>query len=177
MARRPRRWVSMTVEAERASAETIGRRLRRLRLERGLSQRELSSPGVSYAYISRIEAGTRQPSVKALRMLARKLNVSVEYLETGREVGDDAERELRLTEAELSLRLEHDHEGAETELRSLLDDAIRAGDRLSAMRAHAALGFAAFRTGRHHETIENLEAALEVLTPSPAARPDLYATL
>src|SRR5204862_6142911 len=86
-------------------AETIGHRLRRLRLERNLSQRELSSQGVSYAYISRIEAGTRQPSVKALRMLARKLNVSVEYLETGREVGDDAERELRLAEAELSLRL------------------------------------------------------------------------
>src|SRR2546430_3077673 len=161
MAHRPRRWVAMAIEAERGGAETIGRRLRRLRLERRLSQRELSSPGVSYAYISRIEAGTRQPSVKALRMLARKLNVSVEYLETGREVGDDAERELRLTEAELALRLEQDHEGAETVLRSLLDEAIQAGDRLSAMRARAALGFAAFRTGRHHETIENLEAALE----------------
>src|SRR5437879_11289946 len=45
-----------------ASAETIGQRLRRLRTERRFSQRELSSPGVSYAYISRIEAGTRQPS-------------------------------------------------------------------------------------------------------------------
>ena len=31
--------------------ETIGQRLRRLRQERGLSQRELSEPGVSYAYI------------------------------------------------------------------------------------------------------------------------------
>ena len=47
--------------------ETIGVRLKRLRLERGLSQRELAAPGVSYAYISRIEAGARQPSVKALR--------------------------------------------------------------------------------------------------------------
>ncbi|HET9675684.1 MAG TPA: helix-turn-helix transcriptional regulator, partial [Gaiellaceae bacterium] len=55
--------------------EPIGVRLRRLRLERGLSQRELASQGVSYAYISRIEAGTRRPSVKALRMLARKLGV------------------------------------------------------------------------------------------------------
>ena len=53
-------------------AESIGERLKRLRLERGLSQRDLSSPGVSYAYISRIEAGARSPSVKALRMLARK---------------------------------------------------------------------------------------------------------
>src|SRR5437870_9927250 len=118
MARRPRRWVSMTVEAERASAETIGQRLKRLRLERGLSQRELSSPGVSYAYISRIEAGTRQPSVKALRMLARKLEVSVEYLETGREVGDEAQREMRLADAELRLRLEPRSEEHTSELQS-----------------------------------------------------------
>lgn len=66
--------------------ETIGERLRRLRLERGLSQRELSGPGVSYAYISRIEAGERRPSVKALRILAAGLGVSADYLETGADV-------------------------------------------------------------------------------------------
>src|SRR4051794_41777804 len=76
--------------------ETIGQRLRRLRLESGLSQRELSGPGVSYAYISRIEAGSRQPSVKALRVLARKLRVSPEYLETGSELRDVDNRALRL---------------------------------------------------------------------------------
>src|SRR5579862_1965942 len=48
------------------SRETIGERLKRLRVEHELSQRALASPGVSYAYISRIEAGTRQPSMKAL---------------------------------------------------------------------------------------------------------------
>src|SRR5437868_3356974 len=177
MARRPRRWILMTVEAERASAETIGRRLRRLRLERGLSQRELSSPGVSYAYISRIEAGTRQPSVKALRMLARKLNVSVEYLETGREVGDDAERELAIAEAELSLRLERETGEAEPRLRRLLDEAVAAGDRLAVMRIRGALGLHAFHAGHHAEAIDELEGALETLAPSPAARPDLYSTL
>jgi len=57
--------------------------VKRLRLERGLSQRELSSPGISYAYISRIEAGARTPSVKALRRIAGKLGVTVEHLETG----------------------------------------------------------------------------------------------
>jgi transcriptional regulator with XRE-family HTH domain len=50
-----------------------------------MSQRDLSSPGVSYAYISRIEAGARTPSVKALRLLARKLGVTVEQLETGKQ--------------------------------------------------------------------------------------------
>lgn len=66
--------------------ETVGQRLKRLRLERGISQRDLACDGASYAYISRIEAGTRTPSVKALRLLAARLDVSVEYLETGHDV-------------------------------------------------------------------------------------------
>jgi transcriptional regulator with XRE-family HTH domain len=67
-----------------AKRESIADRLRRLRMERGMSQRDLSSPGVSYAYISRIEAGARTPSVKAMRLLAHKLGVTVEQLETGK---------------------------------------------------------------------------------------------
>src|SRR2546429_5163154 len=98
--------VATMPEHEReASEETIGQRLRRLRHERGLSQRDLASPGVSYAYISRIEAGARRPSVKALRQLAPKLGVSVEYLETGRDLSDRDQPELRLAAAELSLPL------------------------------------------------------------------------
>ena len=64
---------------------TIGSRLRSRRLELGYSQRDLSEEGVSYAYISRIESDQRTPSVKALRKLAGKLEVSVEWLETGKE--------------------------------------------------------------------------------------------
>ena len=67
--------------------ESIGQRLRRLRQERGLSQRELSEPGISYAYVSRIEAGARNPSEKALRALAPKLGVTPLYLETGSDEG------------------------------------------------------------------------------------------
>jgi transcriptional regulator with XRE-family HTH domain len=64
-------------------SETIGERLRRIRLAHGLTQRALAGDGVSHAHISRIEAGTRQPSVKAVRVLARTLGVSADYLETG----------------------------------------------------------------------------------------------
>jgi transcriptional regulator with XRE-family HTH domain len=62
---------------------TIGERIRQRRTELGLSQRELASEGVSYAYISRLEAEVRRPSVRALRKLAPKLGVSVHWLETG----------------------------------------------------------------------------------------------
>jgi ribosome-binding protein aMBF1 (putative translation factor) len=67
--------------------ESIGQRLRRLRQERGLSQRQLAQPGVSYAYISRVEAGARNPSEKALRALAPTLGVTPLYLETGSDDG------------------------------------------------------------------------------------------
>lgn len=70
-----------------AERERVGDRFRRLREERGLSQRELSEPGLSYAYLSRIEAGQRVPSEKALRKLAAKLGVTPLYLEFG---SDDA---------------------------------------------------------------------------------------
>lgn len=63
--------------------ETVGERIKRLRLEAGLSQRQLAEEGATYAYISRIEAGTRVVAEKALRLIAPKLGVTVHYLEGG----------------------------------------------------------------------------------------------
>src|SRR5216110_2881960 len=102
-------------DQSQAVGETIGQRLKRLRLDRHMSQRELAAPGVSYAYISRIEAGSRQPSVKALRKLAAKLGVAADYLETGSELDPAAARELRLSDLELAIRLGN-ASGAEQEL-------------------------------------------------------------
>src|SRR5918999_888109 len=118
------------VAEEGSTTENVGARLKRLRLQRGLSQRDLSSPGVSYAYISRIEAGARTPSVKALRKLAQKLGVTVEYLETGRDIRDIDDRELRLADAELQLRLDADTDAAEAKLKEVLTEAREAGDRV-----------------------------------------------
>jgi tetratricopeptide (TPR) repeat protein len=160
-----------------ATQETIGERLRRLRRDRGLSQRELASPGVSYAYISRIEGGARRPSVKALRMLARKLGVTADYLETGSEIRDTEERELRIADAELELRLVDDTTEAEQRLVALRDEALEAGDSLAASRASIALGLAAAHGGHNHDAIKRLEAGLELADVSPSMRPDVYATL
>src|SRR5437899_4920236 len=106
-------------DASPAAGETIGERLKRLRLEKGFSQRELAAPGVSYAYISRIEAGTRQPSVKALRRLAAKLGVSADYLETGSDLDPASARELRLADLELAVRL-GEWDGVEEKLQEAL---------------------------------------------------------
>src|SRR4051812_27335670 len=102
----------------RREPETVGQRVRRLREERGWNQRQLAAPGCSYAYISRIEADLRKPSLRVLRILAKKLGVSAHYLETGEEVTPWAVRELRLSDAELEVRLNRNLDRAEEVFRA-----------------------------------------------------------
>jgi transcriptional regulator with XRE-family HTH domain len=161
---------------EGPGTETIGERLRRLRVERGLSQRDISGKGVSFTYISRIESGQRQPSVKALRLLARKLGVTAEYLETGRDLPAASEWELRAADAELGLRLDADA-GSESRFGDLLAEAQAASDPEGIDRARVGLALAASQEGRHEEAARALEAVLERSKPSVLERPDLYAAL
>jgi transcriptional regulator with XRE-family HTH domain len=81
----------------------VGRRLRDARIEAGFSQRQLSFPGCSAAYISRLEAGDRVPSLQLLRKLAQKLNADEQYLATGEERIEQMPPELVETEVELRL--------------------------------------------------------------------------
>jgi transcriptional regulator with XRE-family HTH domain len=159
-----------------AAGETIGERLKRLRLEHGFSQRELAAPGVSYAYISRIEAGTRQPSVKALRKLAAKLNVSADYLETGSDLDPAGIRELRLADLELSVRL-GDRGDAGEALADALAEAVLAGDRAIALRARVALAELALEDGDDQRAVDLLEDATAGEPFLPVERFDIYANL
>jgi transcriptional regulator with XRE-family HTH domain len=81
--------------ADTGQQETFGQRLKRLREERGLSQRAISGPGAGYAYVSKIENGARKPSLKAIRVLAERLGVNAWYLETGELIPAVVEREIR----------------------------------------------------------------------------------
>jgi transcriptional regulator with XRE-family HTH domain len=160
-----------------AGEESIGARIRRLRLERGLSQRELSGPGVSYAYVSRIEAGQRDPSLKALRILARKLGVSLEHLETGATLSDAHERQLRLADAELELRLGDDVRAAEPSFRALLVDARENGDTFVEARARTGLGLALAQSGDLRGAVAELERVLDAEAVAPEVEPEAFATL
>jgi transcriptional regulator with XRE-family HTH domain len=84
----------------------VGRRLKEARLAAGMSQRSLSLPGCSSAYISRLEAGDRVPSLQLLRKLAQKLGVDEEYLARG--VARVEQTPPELVEAEVALRLGDD---------------------------------------------------------------------
>jgi len=154
--------------------ETVGQRIRRLRLAKGLTQRALSGPGVSYAYVSRIEAGQRKPSLRALRYLAGKLGVDPEYLEDGRAIPAAKERELRLADAEIGLRLGGDLERAEQTLRTLLGEEIPDGLEI---RIRATLGKLLAEKGANDEALQQLERVVASGAVRPETRLDVYETL
>lgn len=132
---------------------------------------------MSYAYISRIEAGSRDPSVKALRKLARTLGVSASYLERGVDVEPQEEQEMRLADAELRLRLGEDLEQATASFEELLAEAQAAGDRVIETRARAGLGMAALQGGEHAAAIAALEEPIRAGEISPLSDGAVVAVL
>jgi tetratricopeptide (TPR) repeat protein len=145
----------------------VGRRLREARLRAGLSQRDLSFPGCSPAYISRIEAGDRIPSLQLLRAMGERLGVSEDYLATGSRSPLVADRNPVLVDAEVALRLD-DHELAY----SLYEQALeQARDNFTRADALEGLGNVAFRRGEPKEAIRLLDRSLELARAEPADRP------
>lgn len=60
----------------------IGKRLKRLRMEKGFTQKELASKvsgGLDYTYIGKIERGEQLPSLKILAKISEALSVPVAY--------------------------------------------------------------------------------------------------
>jgi tetratricopeptide (TPR) repeat protein len=149
------------------SPEAVGERLRTARVRAGLSQRQLSFPGCSPAYISRIESGDRIPSLQLLRELGKRLGVSEDYLATGDEaVGD---RGAGLLGAEVALRL-GDLEEAERLYSAAL---ASARDKTATADATAGLGHVAFRNGDPRGAIRRFEEALALYEGDESRHPDL----
>lgn len=74
---------------------TVGERIRRLRLERGLSQSELGQPRLSKGFISQVESGRSRPSSESLRFIAARLGVPLLALLPGMEAANQREFLLR----------------------------------------------------------------------------------
>ena len=152
--------------------ETIGTRLRRLRADRGLTQRELGEPRYTHAYISTIEAGRRRPSRAALEHLAAKLGVEVEQLETGRAPDLEARLRLRLQEARVEIS-DGRFEAADECLRQVAKESKRHElPRLEA-KAEEARGLWLQRSGRPEDALQHYQRAEELLRDEPpTARAD-----
>jgi tetratricopeptide (TPR) repeat protein len=120
----------------------------------GLSQRQLAFPGCTAAYISRLEAGARVPSLQMINQLALRLDVSGQWLATGVEAA--AAQPSELLDAEVALRL-----GEVEEAEAIYRAHLEQGDP-ARPAAFAGLGQIAFRSERWPEAIELLERALEL---------------
>jgi tetratricopeptide (TPR) repeat protein len=132
----------------------VGKRLHEARRAAGLTQRQLSFEGCTSAYVSRIEAGARVPSLQILHEFAKRLGVTPEYLATGTE-GSDLSSEL--LEAEVALQL-----GNEDEAERLYEAARDSADSPGAVaRAQLGLGRLALRRGEAQQAIELMEQALD----------------
>ena len=94
---------------------TLGERIKNERQRIRLTQEQFGElVDISSAYIGQIERDERTPSVKSLKKIAKELNVSLDYLITGKE---DAERLNKNIQCEL--------EGTSDEQKKLLVEIIR----------------------------------------------------
>lgn len=144
----------------------VGRRLRKAREGAGLSQRQLSFSGCSPAYISRIEAGDRIPSLQLLRELGKRLGVSEDFLATGAADAGPATRQ-RLVDAEVALRLD-DVDLARELYEGLL---AAAADERTRAEALEGLGHVAYRQGNPRDAIELFEESIALLGVNFCERP------
>ncbi|MBT2675700.1 tetratricopeptide repeat protein [Streptomyces sp. ISL-14] len=162
--------------ADRDDPETIGRRVQRLRADRGLTQRQLAEPAYTPAYVSTLEAGRVRASDDALRHIAERLGVAFEELATGRPAHLVTDLRLRLTEAQRALATGEAETAAE-QYAALLAEAETHGFAEERAVALLGLGECGIDTGeldsarRYFERAE--QALAEADAPLPARVPAL----
>jgi tetratricopeptide (TPR) repeat protein len=149
-------------------------RLRGRRRDRGLTLAQLSFPGCTTSFLSRIEQGERVPAAPVLTQLAKRLGVSPEQL-AGRGP-DGAIAGGRIAVAEMAMRM--GEAGAQQQLEALLAEARSAGDGHAESRALEGLAAIAAEAGRDEQAATLLERA-RTCDPAatPRTRPGLYEEL
>ncbi len=76
-----------TANVGKAVAARVGTNIREVRTRLGLTQAQLAAPEFSISYISAIERGKIRPSLKALSILAKRLDVPLTFLLEGSPAG------------------------------------------------------------------------------------------
>ena len=106
----------MSLDPSDRLGQTVGARLRAARLAQKYTQNQLAQPDFSVSYISAIERGQIQPSLRALEIFAQRLGISSghflpqqdqvaneQFGDTSRSSQAAEERVLVLIEAEIAL--------------------------------------------------------------------------
>jgi tetratricopeptide (TPR) repeat protein len=147
----------------------IGRRVQRLRKERGLTQRQLAHPSYTPAYVSTLESGRVRPSETALRFFAERLGTSFGELATGRPERLATELRLSLTDAQRELATGPAEEAA-VRFRAVLAEAEALGLVPERAEALTGLGDCALETGELTEARRCFEEAEQLLSGAPLPR-------
>ncbi|MGZ8650985.1 MAG: helix-turn-helix domain-containing protein [Actinomycetota bacterium] len=140
--------------------------MRRLRLARGMTQKEVADPKYSYAYVSTIEAGRRTPSREAIEHFAARLGVTPDELLTGRPADLAPRLELRLMAARVASSSGRSDE-ADQELNAIAKDAKRYGLTHLQARSEEGLGLQDERRARPDDALVHYQRAEELLAGDP----------
>jgi tetratricopeptide (TPR) repeat protein len=70
----------MLINPPGSTLDTLGQRLRNARHERHMSQENLAQPEFTKSYVSAVERGKARPSLKALELMARRLDLPITEL-------------------------------------------------------------------------------------------------
>lgn len=83
-------------QERRRQAGEIGQRIRRARLERGMSQADVAGDRFTKAYISALETGGALPSMHALEHIAAQLRLPAEWFLSEQRVGEEVVLPVRI---------------------------------------------------------------------------------
>jgi tetratricopeptide (TPR) repeat protein len=137
----------------------LGDRIRRLRVERGLSQSELAGARLSESYVSLIESGRRRPAPKVIEYLAERFDVSSEILTGVTAPPDAAAVELLVRRGEWET-----DSGRPAAARGHLEQGVKLAEQLGliqlATRGRMAMAKALEVEGRLGDAVEQWEELL-----------------
>jgi len=137
-------------------ATDVGQRIRALRLERGLSLAQLGGDDLSRSFLSLVELGRSRISLRALAIVAQRLDQPISYFLDGAADSTAARAELLLDQAEASLR-EQEPGRAEQLLRDIeVPNAMRG-------RAMWLKGWSCADLGRPSDAVPLLQEGLELV--------------
>ncbi|MFL6109194.1 MAG: helix-turn-helix domain-containing protein [Marmoricola sp.] len=135
----------------------LGQRIRSARAEARMTQTDVAKQALSTAYLSRIEAGERRPTLELLKHIAEATGVSIEALLFGEVTDDQSELRLRLVQAEHRLISDEPREALALAQQVGEDaDAIKLTDVVE--RAELVRAIALLRMAEHERAIPLLEA-------------------
>jgi tetratricopeptide (TPR) repeat protein len=134
-------------------ANDVGKRIRGARIERGLSLAQLGGEDLSRSFLSLVELGRSRISLRALKIVADRLQLPISYFLDGSVASAEAVSELLLDRVESALRQQKPSEA----LRLLVD--VEVPDLLQP-RALWLQGSALIDAGRPHDAVDVLREAI-----------------